>query len=171
MRPPEQTWIPGTEPPNEPDVEAVKVAIYHWLDRKVEQKRMAEEAKLAHAEMLVQLGIAGIDWHPYLDPHSGKKKRVWIAKEPKAKTTSVPKPRDESKPRKKRGRPGRDEDAVVAEPADDKVETRRVPRAAVESITDPFGATRATMAGSILEQADAAQDGTEYAQPKKGKKP
>jgi len=92
-RPSEQQYFDGMRPADEPDVEAVKQAIYLWLDGKVSQRRAGEEVKQLHAQMLAALTEAGIEWHPYLDPFTQKKRRVWIAKEPKAKTSGVPRPR------------------------------------------------------------------------------
>lgn len=173
IRPPEQLWIAGTKPPDIPDDPVVKEKIYLWLDKKVQQKRAGVETREAHADMISTMIERGFDWHPYLDPYSQKKRRVWIAKEPKAKTTSVPKPPGEGK--KKRGRkarfggPSRDDDAVIEpgedlvdapETDDDKVESRRVPRKAVEAEIDPFGSLRERMgAGSILDDAEAVQRG------------
>jgi DNA adenine methylase len=148
VRPAEQIHLPadGMAPPPEPDVPAVKGAIYSWLDKKVEQKRASDATKNAHAAMLAELAANGLEWHPYLDPYTQKKRRVWIAKEPKAKTTGVPKPPSEGKKRRKRGGPARDDDAVVAPDEDDKVEVRRVPRKSVESEIDPFASVRDAMA-------------------------
>lgn len=162
IRPPEQTWIDGMRPPDVPDVEPVKLAIYHWLDRKVNQKRAAEETRAAHAAMIASLAEAKLDWHPYTDPSNGRKRRVWIAKEPKAKTSVVV----EFKPkrgRKRRGGADRSADAVIdpdAEPKEDtKVESRRVPRKSVEDDIDPMRKIREGMKGGVLDDAEAAQRG------------
>ena len=163
-RPPEQTYFDGMKPTDEPDVEEVKQAIYLWLDARVSQKRASEETKQKHAQMLAALAENGLDWHPYLDPFTQKKKRAWIAKEPKVKTSSVPKPPGE-RGRKKRGGPDRDDDAIIAPDDDDKVETRRVPRESVEKEIDPFGSVRAALSGGVLEQAEAAQGAARKGEP------
>ena len=154
-RPSEQQYFDGMRPADEPDVEAVKQAIYLWLDGKVSQRRAGEEVKQLHAQMLAALTEAGIEWHPYLDPFTQKKRRVWIAKEPKAKTSGVPRPASEGR----RGSDRRAIDVDLEPKADDKVESRRVPRKSVEKEIDPFAATRGKMSGGVLEHAEAKQDG------------
>jgi DNA adenine methylase len=153
-----QTEIPGTEAPDR--VPAVEEAISEWLDAKVQQRRAADETKTKHAAIIALYAEHGIDVHPYSDPKTGKPKRLWLAKEPKAKSSSVPVPRVGGR-RGRRGGARREADAVIAgeegetKPVEDtKVEFRRVPRKSVEKEFDGFASVRERMEA---KQADAAK--------------
>lgn len=133
----QQTEIPGTETPKNPEVEQ---ALDAWLNAKDEQKDAAATTKLRHHSLLLRLAEAKIERYPYIDPSSGKKKMVVVAREPKAKTITAPK---ESQARRDRGdvdEPGEE----VTTPAE-TVEHRKVSRESVENEIDPFGGVRARM--------------------------
>lgn len=152
-----QAEIPGTEVPKNPDIER---ALDAWLAACDGAKRAAETKKLAHAVLVLQMQQAGLERYPYLDPSSGKKKQVVIARDPKARSTSAPGGR--------RARKANDSDLSDAERAERKtellrkksdsesnsVESRRVRREDVaelrEEHVDPFAATRAAMEGAGL---------------------
>lgn len=147
----EQTFIPGTEPVRNPDIEQ---ALDAWMAAKAEQKDAAETTRLRHTSLLLRLAEAGIERYPYIDPSSGKKKLVVVARDPKAKTITAPK---ESKLRRDRGEADEPGEEVTESPRDSKsktsakeskVEHRKVSRASVEDEIDPFARTRAAMDGA-----------------------
>jgi hypothetical protein len=142
-----QTEIPGTEAPKNPDIEH---AIDSWLDAKDAQRRASDETRTMHAALVLHMQTAGVETYPYIDRTSGKKKRVLITKEPKAKTSRfISTSRkdanvdDADKPKRKR----KADDA-------DKVEVKRVSRKSVEKEIDPFAGTR-----GLLEQTEQEQNG------------
>jgi hypothetical protein len=171
-----QTEIPGTEAPKNPDIEQ---AIDWWLESKDEQKYATEKTKLRHSALLVHMQNAGIDVYPFLDPKTGKKKQIVIARDPKAKATKAPR-------WNRRDKDAEDDvgDEVVVADADDatpavdnKVEMRRVKRSSVEKEIDPFAATRRAMdddsaaaeldaiGGTYAEKLNAAFGATDHTQP------
>jgi DNA adenine methylase len=158
-RPPEQQFFDGMRPADEPNVEEVKQAIYLWLDARVSQKRAAEETKQKHAQMLTALADNGLEWHPYLDPETQKKRRVFTEAKPKAKTARMVS-ESGKRGRRRRGGPSRDIDADLGDDEtkeDNEVESRRVPRETVEREIDPFGSTRSKMSGGVLDDAESTQ--------------
>ena len=93
----------------------------------------------------------GCEAYPFVEPATGKKKLVVIARDTKAKTTKQPKwnRRDED---------AEDDvgDEVTAKVEDDPavdnvVEMRRIKRASVEKEIDPFAATRQAMTDNAIE--------------------
>lgn len=153
-----QTEIEGFENPDK--VPAVEEAINDWLDAKVKQRRAADETKAKHQTIIALYDEHKLEVHPYTDPKTGKPKRLWLKKEPKATSSSVPMPRA---PRgRRRGGARRDDDAeIVGEEAekqeDTTVEMRRVPRKSVEAeiaANDGFASVRERMEA---KQADAAK--------------
>lgn len=154
VRPSEQTYIPGTEPPNEriPDVDE---RLYAWLNAKDEQRRAADTTKIRHASLLEKLAELGLTRYRYLDPHDGKKREVVVAREPKAKTLKAEgmprRARNDAKAEKRSERRKRDRDAAV--------EHRTVPRTSVEQEIDPFAATRAQM-DAVVAAVPGATDVT-----------
>lgn len=137
----QQTEIPGTEPVRNAEIEQ---ALDAWLAAKDEQKSAGETTRLRHFSLLQRLGEAGLENYPYVDPSTGKKKLVVVARDPKAKMIAAPR---ESKQRRDRGEvdePGEEVTAPVDKTAD-QVEHRKVSRKSVEADIDPFAATRAAM--------------------------
>jgi hypothetical protein len=135
-RPQIQSFIPGTEPPPDPvKNDEVETLMWSWLDQRDENKRGAATVKMRHATLLEKLKELGIDRYPYVDAFTGKKRYVVVNREPKLKTTNVPKPPREKKPKKSREKPNPDE----------QVEVRTIPRSSIEHELDPFAATRAAM--------------------------
>lgn len=133
-RNPEQTFIPGTEPPPEPERDvAIDEILHGWLDAKAAQKKAADDTRLRHLVLVATLAERGIDRYPYVDAFTGKKRFVAVKRDPKAVTTKAPKP---PKPRKER--------EPKADPAD-QVEHRKVSRESVAAEIDPFGTTRSNM--------------------------
>lgn len=131
---PEQTFLPGTEPPPDPVKTAEDDARVHaWLDAKAAQAKAADHAKLAHLVLITALAERGIERYPYVDAFTGDKRFVVVKREPKASTTKAPKAR---KPRRAR--------EPKAEPAE-QVEHRKVSRESVADIVDPFAKTREAM--------------------------
>lgn len=137
-----QQEIEGTERAGQdPDIED---ALYAWFDAKDEQKRTSEATKVKHASLLLLVKVSGRQYYPYLDPKTGKKRRVRVQETPKIVTE-----RDIYR--------RKDEDAVIEgeevtpqnddnPPVDNVVEMRRVKRKAEhEAVIDPFAATRAAM--------------------------
>lgn len=147
----EQTFIPGTEPVRNPEIEQ---ALDAWMSAKDDQKDAASTTKIRHQSLLLRLAEVGIDRYPYIDPSTGKKRMVVVARDPKAKTITAPK---DSKQRRDRGELDELGEEVTVATAKveklkakakqkaDKVEHRKVPRASVEAEIDPFAATRASM--------------------------
>jgi len=138
---PKQLEIAGTETPKNPDIEQ---AIDLWLEAKVEQRRAADTAKLRHATLLLHMQNAGCDTYPFVDPTTGKKRQVAIARDPKAKNLKAPRwdrrDRDVEEP---------PEVKVEDLESDGKVESRRVKRSTVKNadqVVDPFASTRSAMA-------------------------
>jgi len=137
-----QQEIAGFEAPKNADIDN---AIDQWIESKDEQKYATERTKLRHAALLLHMQNAGIDAYPFVDPKTGKKKQIVIAREPKAKATKAPRWNRH------------DDDADIgdeievvddqsAEPAvDNVVEMRRVKRSSVEKEIDPFAATRGAL--------------------------
>jgi hypothetical protein len=147
-----QTEIPGTEVPKNPDIET---AIDQWLDAKDEQKYATEKTKLRHAALLIHMQNAGVEVYPFVDPKTGKKKQIIIARDPKAKTTKQPR----WNRRDKDAEDDVGDEVEVTDLNDDTpavdnvIEMRRVPRASVEKEIDPFASTRAALDAS--EELDA----------------
>ena len=141
-----QSEIPGFESVKNPDIER---AIDAWLEAKVEQKRAAETTKLRHSALLIQMGNAGIEAYQFIEPGSGRKKLLVVARDPKAKTTKAPR-------FNRRDQDVEDEtgDELVVEDIltdDGKVESRRVRRTAEhDKAADPFGSTRK----SLIDEAE-----------------
>jgi hypothetical protein len=145
-----QHELAGFEAPRNADIEA---SLDLWLEARDEQKYAVDKTKLRHAALLLHMANAGIDAYPFVDQRTGKKRQVVIARDPKAKTLSAPRPNR------------RDDDAeiaeeitdervlsVVDEPAvDNVVEMRRVKRESIEDEIDPFAIVR-----SALEEAVTA---------------
>lgn len=145
-----QTEIPGTEAPKDPDIEH---ALDHWLDAKDEQRRTADTTRTAHAALVLHMQTAGVATYPYVDRSTGKKRRVVITAEPKAKTARFVSPRrqdsdvdDEADAETKR-------DERKARDAD-KVEKRKVSRKSVAKELDPFAGTRTAMDRGVLDDAE-----------------
>jgi hypothetical protein len=136
-----QTEIPGTEVPKNPDIER---SIDQWLESKDEQKYATEKTKLRHSTLLLHMQTAGIDVYPFLDPKTGKKKQIVIARDPKAKTLKQPRwNRRDKDAEDDVGEEVEVTDVSEETPAvDNKVEKRRVSRASVEQEIDPFASTR-----------------------------
>jgi hypothetical protein len=142
-----QTEIPGTETPKNPDIEH---ALDMWLEAKDEQRRAADAVKLRHATLLLHLQNVGCDAYPYVDPKTGKKKQVVVARDPRAKVVKAPKWNrkdvdvgDEVTPEEK----AVEKAAKKAKAEAERVETRRVKRKDVEGEIDPFASTRSRMNG------------------------
>jgi hypothetical protein len=139
-----QTEIPGTEQPKNPDIEN---AIDAWLEAKDEQKYATERTKLRHAGLLVVMQNVGVEAYPFVDPKTGKKKQIVIARDPKAKATKAPRwsRRDDDE------EDDIGEEVTVTDLNDDQpavdnvVELRTVRRESVEDEIDPFAATRRAM--------------------------
>lgn len=136
-----QTEIPGTEVPKNPDIEQ---AIDWWIEAKDEQKYATEKTKLRHAALLVHMQNAGLEVYPFIDPKTGKKKQIVIARDPKAKATKQPR----WNRRDKDAEDDVGDEVEVTDLNDDTpavdnvVEMRRVKRSSVEKEIDPFAATR-----------------------------
>jgi hypothetical protein len=152
-----QTEIPGTEQVKNPDIEQ---AIDLWLEAKSEQRYASEKTKLRHASLLLQMANVGCEAYPFVEPDTGKKKLLVIARDPKAKATKQP---------KWNRRDGDAQDDVGEEvtvqvtddpPVDNVVEMRRVKRtAAHDALVDPFASTRAAMDedAAHFDQADRVE--------------
>ncbi len=139
MKAPEQLYLDGTAPPRN---EQVDEALYAWLDAQERQRGTADATKVKHAVLLARMAEAKVERYPYLDPSSGKKRTVVVARDPKAKTLAAPKERKPDREPKER------------KPKPETVESRKVPRAqALRDIAehqpppdaDPFDATRQAM--------------------------
>lgn len=153
---PEQLYFDGQAPPDK--IPAIETALHAWLEAKHEQKTAAETTKIKHAALLEQLTEHKLEVYSFLDM-SGKRRRLWVKREPKAATSSVPKPRNGKAKRKRRS-----EGAIVDEmletfgdaiesieitKPDSKVEKRRVKRTAKhDEMADPFASTRAALEGA-----------------------
>jgi hypothetical protein len=149
-----QTEIPGTEPP---DIPEIRDAIYAWEDAKEkaasEGRLLRDAAKAAEAKALELVAEAGLKSYPYVDRESGKRKRFQGVQETKAKTFKAPTSSD--KPAKKSDSPAQDRapKPTKAERDAARVESRRVPRTAEhDQAADPFGGTR-----GLLDRAKARQ--------------
>lgn len=157
-----QLEIAGTEVTKNADVEA---SLDAWLEAKDQQRTSADTTKLRHATLLLHLATAGLEAYPYVDPKTGKKKQVVVARDPKAKTTAAP--------RNNRRNEDADvgDEVTVAERAEAKlrrkaeteanrVEVRRVSRASVEDEInpDPFAATRAAIDAAYAAPERAPED-------------
>lgn len=144
-----QQEIAGTEPKGQdPDIED---ALYAWFEAKDEQKRAGEATRVKHASLLQLVKESGRQFYPYLDPKTGKKRRIRIQETPKVVTE-----RDVSR---KAADVEVGDEANAEERAEQKrakkaeedanaVESRRVSRKSVEKeigSSDPFAATRAAM--------------------------
>lgn len=135
-----QTFIPGTEPPHDPDIESAIVA---WWSAKAAQKRAAAETKHAHAAVILHIQHAGLEAYPWTNPDTGRKRNIVITREPKAKETQAPRS-------SKRGGGAEVGDAIERRERkkrreEEKVEVRRVSRKSVEAELDPFASTRAAL--------------------------
>lgn len=169
-----QTELPGTETPKNPDIEA---AIDAWLEAKDEQKYATEKTKLRHAGLLTVMANVGIEAYPFVDPKTGKKKQIVIARDPKAKTTNQPRwNRRDQDAEDDVGDEVQVTDLNDDTPAvDNVVEMRRVRRKAEhDDIVDPFASTRAALETStgtpIKITVTASQDEAVDAPKKKGRK-
>lgn len=126
-----QTYIAGTEPPDEPQIAEVAIAVDAWLAAKKKQALAAEAVKIRHETLLEALSEHGLERYPYHDDN-GRKRYVVADKTPRAKTIAAPKKRDDSE---------------RAPKPSNVIEMRRVPRKPEhEAIADPFAATRDAMA-------------------------
>jgi len=138
----EQPYFPGTEPPGRhPDIERCAAT---WHEAKIAQKRAAATTKQAHAALVLQIQHAGLELYPWTNPDTGRKRNIVITREPKAKEQSAPRSGGGKRGRRRDVEPG---DALErAAQGDNRVEKRRVPRAAEhDKLADPFGATREKM--------------------------
>jgi len=160
----QQTEIPGTEAKDVPD--DVRDALHNWLDKTDEAKAATKHKQEAHEVLLQRADDAKLERVPYIDSVTGKKKHIVVASKRSVKVINAPvsKKKHEAEDRE---RP--EIDAVIADPNADKVESRRVSRATVETELaereakvraadgdgpllvpdevdgDPFAATRARM--------------------------
>lgn len=142
----------------------IELALDGWLEAKTEQKNAGEMARTKHSVLILHLQEAGIDAYPYVDPTTGKKKQVVVAREPKAKLVNAPnrvrRDRDEKPERA-------DRVEVFGDATDDKIEKRRVKRSQVknaDAIVDPFAATRSSMSDGLIAEAERAQDAMNVAE-------
>lgn len=131
-----QTYIPGTAPADDPNIEAVNLALDAWNGAKQEQKTASEATKIRHMSLVETMLEHGLDRYPYIDAQTGKKKHVVIKRDPRAATTNAPRVRRED------AEPG---EAVEPRPTTETVEHRKVSHASVANEVDPFAATRAAM--------------------------
>jgi hypothetical protein len=148
-----QTEIPGTEPP---DIPEIRDAIYAWEDARAdaasEAKRLRDAAKAAEAKALELVAEAGLKSYKYVDRESGKQKRFQGVQETKAKTFKAPTSSD--KPAKKTDAHAEDKARPTkAERDAARVESRKVRRTAEhDQAADPFAGTR-----GLLDKAKARQ--------------
>jgi hypothetical protein len=132
---PQQLYIEGTEPPEDPPViPEVAQAVDAWLAAKKKQANAAEATKMRHEILLGHLQEHKIERYPFIDQVTGRKKYVVADRTPKAKTITAPSKKQE----------GRDVTSKAEREAG-QVESRRVPRAEVEAEIDPFASTRGEM--------------------------
>lgn len=146
-----QLEINGTEQTKNADIER---ALDKWLEGKDIAKQASEDLKLRHATLLLHVTTAGLQVYSYLDPRTGKRKRIRVATDPKIKAEA-----DGPRGRKKRERDVETDvekaerkaaklEAKAAAQAN-TVESRRVKRDSVEELReetmDPFAATRRAM--------------------------
>jgi hypothetical protein len=169
MKPTDQTWIPGTEPPPDPDVvPEIANAIRHALELREAKRETAERSKAADDAVLRLLVEHGLDWHPYVDER-GQPKR-WVAdKTPRCKIVNAPRKENAGD---RRDAADRALDALVdaipegatlevrAGGRSAKVESRRVSRKDVEAEIDPFASARAAVESrdGLLADVERAQD-------------
>lgn len=148
-----QQEIKGTErPEQDPDIEN---ALYAWFDAQDEQKHARQTTQTRHASLLLLVKESGREFYPYLDPKTGKKRRIRVKETPK-----IVSERDVWR--------RRDADAEVGEemtapnddtPAVDKVvEMKRVKRSSIEKEIDPFAATRAAISDDQDHASSAELD-------------
>lgn len=155
-----QSYLPGAEPPDDPDIEEINQGLDAYLSAQGDQKQAGETTRIRHASLVQLISDHGLDRYPYIDPASGKKKHIVIARDPKLK--SVPAP----KKKQRREEPGESVEPkpkpTRAEKDAETVEHRKVNRADVvkELNLDPFAGVRAKLAEkqSILDDAAKAQD-------------
>lgn len=137
-----QTFIPGTEPPEDPPINVeIATAIDAWLAAKKKQALAAETAKIRHESLMALMAAAGLERYPYHDDN-GVKRFCVADKTPRAKTVKAPKRKTSTQER-------REEKAEEKRKTDaeSSVESRRVKRTAEhDRLSDPFAATRAGMA-------------------------
>lgn len=131
-----QAYLPGTEPADDPNIEAVNEALDAWNGAKQEQKTASEATKIRHMSLVETMLEHGLDRYPYIDAATGKKKHVVIKRDPRAATTNAPRIRRED------AEPG---EAVEPPDASQTVEHRKVSRSSVANEVDPFAATRAAL--------------------------
>lgn len=124
----EQQNIPGTEPVEVPDV---RDALHAWLDAKDEQRQLSKRVRMSHDVLIGHMQENKLERYPYVDSITGKKKHVYVGRDPKAKVINAPRgPKNDNRDR------DYDRPAIDAEIADknaDKVESRRVSRASVDA--------------------------------------
>ena len=128
-----------TEPPER--IAELDDAIEAWLEAKLAQHDAAELTKTKHALLVEQLFSSGREKYPYTDIATGKKKFVFADKTPRIRSITAGSLNGK---RVKADKESTDEEAEDKQSSE--VETRRVPRASVESEIDPFGATRGLLA-------------------------
>lgn len=174
-----QQEMPGTEPPErDPDIED---ALYAWFDAGDAARTAADAKKIKHASLLLLVKASGREYYPYLDPKTGKKRRIRVKETPK-----IVSERDVYRSARK------DEDAELPDVGEaievdgievqpsldrnaDTVEKRTVRRKDVEVDLDPFAATRAAMddletppESSDEDPVITKTDGTKSSSPKRG---
>lgn len=147
-----QTYIPGTEPPEEIEVPEITEALDAWLEAKQQQRAASFTTRVKHQTLMMRMADHKLERYPFVDPSNGRKKCVLADSTPKAKITPAPKRPKSSKQARGSKDDSKDDELgdvgeeVTAESlADDKVEHRKVKRSTVESEIDPFGATRNSM--------------------------
>ena len=145
-----QTYIPGTEPARDPGrIDEVETALDAWLAARDKHRDCADAVAIRHESLLSTMAEHGLSRYPYLDPHTGKKRLLVVARDPKAKTTNAP---PEKRREREDDRPGREPERAEPEERAERVTHRKVSRASVDAEIataaariDPFGATRGLM--------------------------